>query len=470
MKRISFDLNINLKNYFDEIFSKKNTQSVLDFYSNKFNIPEDISILFIKQRISRCFIMRSKRFDKKLNISYIFISVVKYALFLIYSLIFSRVGQLKSKDYELLIDGPFNGGKLEINRWKKLEIEFNSNKTIYISKGDISGMTKLPNNVAIYRDMRNYDRKILIQLFFKSFFYDVFFTVKNSFYLGINLVHIHTLYVNDYLYYSNVFKECRAKFMIQDRNLGMTNALKNYLFIDSGGIFSSCIQKNIVQHNANSLFFDIDILFSLGDETAEDLFDFGARINTVLPVGSLAMETYKNEEINNKNEIDVLYIGINAVSAKKENYDSYYDSVEWLANLSITYPGLKIYIKHHLSWNDDPVEFNIIKKSNIRYLNKKVNSYQLSFQSKLIVTYGSTMGYELIGLGKKVIFFDPNNDNPFLTDSLNRSKNVLKDYNIAKSLFSNIDEIDYVENTENYCSKNTNVSKSIFQNLIKMTQ
>ena len=415
--------------------------------------------------------MKSNKFDMKLENAYIVISVLKYLFFLIYSLFLSRRrNQVEPKFFKLLIDGPFNAGDSEINRWLKLESEFNYSNTVFISKSEMGSEINLKHNISVYKAMFNYDRKLLIRLLFKSFFYDIFFLVKNSINLGINLIHIHTSYVNDYLYYSNVFQDCRAKFMTQDRNLGMTNALKNYLFIRAGGELSSCIQKNIVQHNANSLFFDADILFSLGKKTAEDLFHFGARIDSVVPVGSLAMESMgvmPNQNVNAKKEIDILYIGINAVNAKKENYDGYYDSIEWLANLSITYPNLKILIKHHPSWNNDPTEFDIIKKSNIQYIDKELDSYQLSFKSNLIVTYGSTMGYELIGCGQKVLFFDPNNDNPFLIDSLNRSKYVIKDYNIAKSLLGKIDEIDYFESKENYCIPNTNVSKSIYQNLIK---
>ena len=219
--------------------------------------------------------------------------------------------------------------------------------------------------------MRNYETKIVNRLLFKSFFYDIFFLVRNSFNLGINLIHIHTLYVNDYLYYSNAFKECRAKFMIQDRNLGMTNALKNYLFKESGGLLSTCTQKNIVRANANNLFFDADIFFTLGKKTAEDLFALGARIDSVVPVGSLSMEHMGDiisQNDNNSKEIDILFIGINAVNENNEDRDGYYDSVKWLANLSIKLPNLGIFIKHHPSCNNDPIESEIVKNTNIKSL------------------------------------------------------------------------------------------------------
>ena len=446
MSRKTNEFNIGLKKDINNILSKKCFLPVLKHYSDKFNIPLDVSSLYIKQRISRCFIMKSDKFDRKLDNAYIIVSIIKYFSFLIYTLsLSSRKNLVESKKFELLIEGIQS--QSEIDRWLKLEHEFNLDNTVFIAKSEMGNVIKSKHNISVNKSMHNYERKFLIRLFFKSFFHDIFFLVRSSLNLGINLVHIHTLYVNDYLYYLNVFQNCRAKFMIQDRNLGMTNALKNHLFIKSGGNLSTCVQKNIVQHNANSLFFDTDILFTLGEETAEDLFDFGARISNVIPVGSLAMESMgalsdiTSQNSNNSKEIDILYIGINAVNVKREDYIEYYNSVKWLANLSITYPNLRILIKHHPSWNDDAIECNIIKNSNIKYLDKALDSYQLSSQSNLIVTYGSTMGYELIGCGHKVLFFDPNNANPFLIDSLNRSKNVIKEYNIAELMLGEIDKI-----------------------------
>ena len=77
------------------------------------------------------------------------------------------------------------------------------------------------------------------------------------------------------------------------------------------------------------------------------------------------------------------------------------------------------------------------------------------------------MGYELIGCGLKVLFFDPNKKNPFLISSLSRSKNTIYDYNTAKQTLSNIEEIATIKNKTDYCICNTDVSKSIYQHLTK---
>jgi hypothetical protein len=466
MKRRAIEYIVGLKEDIDNIFSEKHSLPIVEYYSNKFDIPLDISSLYIKQRISRCFIMKSNKFDRKLDNAYIIVSIIKYLSFLIYTLLLSsRRNTIEPNNSELLIEGVQS--KSEIDRWLKLESEFNIGNTIFLARNDMDSVIKSKHNIFVYKTMRNYERKILIQLLFKSFFYDIFFLVKNSFNLGINLIHIHTLYVNDYLYYSNVFRECRAKFMIQDRNLGMTNALKNYLFKKSGGLFSTCTQKNIVQHNANNLFFDADIFFTLGKKTAEDLPKLGGRIGSVFPVGSLTMDSVKDLNSMKEKNIDILYIGINAVNVVREDYKGYYESIKWLANLSIKFPKLEIFIKHHPSCRDDPIEVEITNNTNIKYINKTLNSYQLSFQSNLIITYGSTMGYELIGCGLKVLFFDPDKKNPFLISSLSSSKNTFYDYNTAEQTLRNIEEIATIKNKTDYCLCNTDVSRSIYQHLLK---
>jgi hypothetical protein len=467
MIRKSFDLNVELKQYIESFYSNKNTSKLLHFYKNKYNVPIDITDLYLKQRTSRSFIMRSKKFDFKLSNLYIFISIIKYFIFLVYTLLLSK--KKKSSDtrkFELLIDLIANDS--EIERWLLLEREFTFEQTRFIASCEISNDLKSKHNISIRKPMQGYDRQLLLRLLFRSFMTDIFFLVKNSFNTGLNLVHINNLFVNDYLYYSNLFNEFKAKFMIQDRNLGMTNALKNFLFKKSGGILSACTQKNIVQHNANSLFFDSDILFSLGENTAEDLFDFGARIDHVVPVGSLSMESmysqkkFSYEPLNNNKKINILYIGINAVNQINEDVEGYYESLRWLTKISNAHPELGIYIKHHPSWRSDPREANIINESSISYLDKFLDSYQLAFESNLIVTYGSTMGYELIGCGHKVLFLDPHNMNPFLIDSLNKNQYVIKDYNYLENIITNIDKIVGFSDKEKYCLLNITVSQTIY--------
>jgi hypothetical protein len=49
----------------------------------------------------------------------------------------------------------------------------------------------------------------------------------------------------------------------------------------------------------------------------------------------------------------------------------------------------------------------ILLESNVKILDKNINSYEIAFASNCAITYGSTMGYELNAHNKKTLFIDP---------------------------------------------------------------
>ena len=265
----------------------------------------------------------------------------------------------------------------------------------------------------------------------------------------------------------------KAKYMIQDRNLGRTNALKNYLFKKFGGIASSCIQKNIVQHNEYALFYDTDIFFTYGNRTADDILDLGARIDKIIPVGSFAMESshknrarYSNQSEAQEDVIDVLYIGINAVTSKKTNWDGYYESIKWLANLYKNEKTLNIAIKHHPSWVSDARELSITKNTHIKYIKETDDSYQVASQARVIITYGSSMGYELLGQGKNVFFIDPDEKNPFINKFVYRDKKVINNYEQFEFLIRSKDKLHNNTKRDDYCNSEEHTSSRIHESLV----
>ena len=323
-----------------------------------------------------------------------------------------------------------------MERWQQLEAEFGAQKTVYIAK---STNIESTNSTIIYQKvLKGYDREFIVNNSLDFIGGDLAFLVWYSFKLKINLVHLHSFFLNDYLYYHSLFKSFSAKYMIQDRNLGRTNALKNYLFKQSGGIASSCIQKNIVQHDGLALFYDVEIFFSYGDKTLDDILSLGGRIDHACPVGSFAMEKslLKLDKFNLKRspDIDVFYIGINAITSSRTDWSGYYKSIAWLAQLASDSGNLRIVIKHHPSWVSDEKEFEIINGSGIEYLDKNVDSYECAYRSNFVITYGSSMGYELTGDGLNVTFLDPDDNNPFINQFVHIDDNVVNSYDDLKLL------------------------------------
>ena len=130
---------------------------------------------------------------------------------------------------------------------------------------------------------------------------------------------------------------------------------------------SCCTQKKIIE-SCISCFIDIDIFFSLGDEkeSKNKLIKLGGRVGETYPVGSMFMEhdwyRKKNDDLKVLSS-DVLILGLNpntwmeVNNINNKNYNNTY--LEWIKNLSLSFPDLKILIKHHnnLSNNDNEISF-----------------------------------------------------------------------------------------------------------------
>ena len=213
------------------------------------------------------------------------------------------------------------------------------------------------------------------------------------------------------------------------------------------------------------MFFDTDIFFSYGDKTSEDLIELGARVEKIYPVGSFALENSSYFSYSEKKDLDILYIGINASTSNRTDWKGYYQSIKWLAEAASNFKDLNFSIKHHPSWKKDEKELSLIDGKRINYFNKNLDSYEIAKNFKLIITYGSSMGYELLGLGMDVIFLDPDSRNPFLNRFVHNNNIVIKKYEDLENKLKNIRQADIKENRINrldFCYDNQNVSKIIF--------
>ena len=464
----TFDLVKKLEFKINSMLSSSSGDALIKFYVDRFDIPEEVCSQYIKQRIASNYSIKFSKFNHLMNLSYMLVSIFKHYIFMIFILFLSKKLIKKEKDYTLLIDDMQH--KNEFDRWSSLEEIFTSKETAYIVKSSIVDLPE-KKNIINHKIMHGYDRSNILSKGLKMFTSDIIFLISSSFKFNMNLIHMHSYFTNDYFYYDSLFKVVKAKYLIQDRNLGGTNALKNYLFKLSGGVASSCVQKNIVQHNGHALFYDTDIFFSYGNKTAEDIMSLSARIDHLHPVGSFAMDNalLQPNSSSVKNDIDILYIGINAITSDKTDWSGYYKSINWLVELANRNLNLNIVIKHHPSWISDPKESFIIKGSKIKYLDKKIDSYEVARKSTYIITYGSSMGYELTGYNLNVIFIDPDYDNPFINSFVHQDKNVVHEYKDLELLVNNETIFQQKKNrikNINYCYPHKEISKSIHKYLV----
>ena len=142
----------------------------------------------------------------------------------------------------------------------------------------------------------------------------------------------------------------------------------------------------------------------------------------------------------------------------------YYSSIKWLKILKDENPKLKIGIKHHPSAGFDHFEDRIINGSGIDLIDKDLESYQLVLNCKICITYASTLGYEALILNKPCLFFDPNENNNFI--SYKGENKVIDKYRVT-----NFNEFSYKVNLLlNEDLKFTKIEKKSLSDLVVKNQ
>lgn len=406
----------------DEIISLVNDftdqekiSQIYKYFENKYQLPEDVVKQKIRQQISQSYLFKSAKFNSKLRLRSIPLSLLKYSA-LIYAIFFSNLNG-KVKKYKLLIDDIRQYDDLK--RFEKLLNILGKDNVLCIIKNK-SLKKDFPNyNFFNQRLFRAIKLNILIKSIFNEFFLGIWVVLKISLRTRVNLFPATLQIVHSYLSFKSLFESYNSEYIIQERHYE-TDPIKNFLFKKSGGKSSCSIQKNIIQSDPIFFYMDIDILFSLGTDGNNRAIDLNGRISSIEPVGSLFMEYYwfgqetkKQKILDKEKKYDVAIIGINTSNAYErmdsfnEFMSDYYSIYRWASKLSVEKPEYNIVLIHHSSAGKDFIEEDILLNSNIKVLDKHQNSYEIAFSSKCAVTYGSTMGYELNAHNLPTFFVDP---------------------------------------------------------------
>jgi hypothetical protein len=377
----------------------------------------------------------------------------------------------KNKKFNLIIDNVISSA--EMMRWNKLINIFGSENVLCVTS-DVNLKQKFPNNhihqKKLFRDINILD---LLKSIFFEFSIGLWVVIKASIKVRFNLLSITIRIIHEYLSYKSLIEHNKSKYLIQEKHYG-TQPIKNFLFKKLGGIASTSIQKNIIQLDPIYFYMDLDILFSFGESGCERLNDYGGRIDCIKPVGSLFMESLwfeKKKQIKKKYDIAILGVNmINRLDSFDKFQDDYYSLYNWAAKLSIDNPNYNIVLIHHASvgLEQDEYEKNLLKGSNIKILDKNLDSYEAAFSSKFGITYSSTMGYELNAHNLLTLFIDPGHRNSFLPEKnhqyLDRLRiNSYEELNIlAKKIidYKNFN-IDLKKNSDDVCLESSNVAYNI---------
>jgi len=470
--KITADEIFNLINNYTE---QKELAELYNHFEKNYQLPVRVVKQAIRQHIARSYLFKSGKFNSRLRIKNIPKSIFQYGA-LIYALFFTK-SKSKVRNFKLIMD--YICSSHELTRFEKLLNLTGKDKVLCVTR-DINVEQDFPKynlyNKKMFRDIELTD---LLKSMFSELFFGIWVVLRVSIKTRVNLFPTTLKIIHSYLSFKSLFESNKAQYIIQERHYD-TDAVKNYLFKELGGIASTSIQKNIFQTDPIFFYIDIDVLFSLGNDGYSRALEYGGRIDCVKPVGSLFMEYYWfNNKHGYKKEHDIAILGINTSNAYErldsynEFMDDYYSLYRWAAKLSIDNPKYNIVLIHHNTAGEDKIEDDILLGSNVRVLDKNSNSYKAAFSSKCTITYGSTMGYELNAHNLPTFFIDPGCRCSFLPekgcDYIDKMR--VDSYDTLQSLMNEIlagDDVKGVmqDSSNMWCLESSEVSNRIYKNFI----
>ena len=418
---------VSLVEVFDA-FVKKCFSGLLIYYNSLYNLPFDAVGMKIKRRLGLSYLNRDAMFSSDISLSNMPKSSILF-LGMLFKVLLSSIPSGSPETYKLIVRDIQSDD--ELDRLRPLLNRFDNNEVLLLVECNLKN--KYPFKIVRDVNFNNYltslsMRTALIELLV-GFPYYVFLSIISK----INVFHFTTRVINDYLRYSSLFTHYKSDYLFTERCIKIS-PLQRCLFHQSGGKKTLTVQKSLLAADQTSFYYNVDCFFSLGESTAKRALKYGGNIGEIIPTGSIF--SYQRLPINYKHDLvdnthpkyDLVLIGMNVMNnySRFDTHDSfldeYYSSISWLDKLKLAHPHMRIAIKHHSSASHDTYEDKIFNNSDVEFIEKDINSYSVAFNSKVVVTYGSTMGYEMLALGKPCLFLDPRCGNIFIDDCGERAE------------------------------------------------
>ena len=235
-----------------------------------------------------------------------------------------------------------------------------------------------------------------------------------------------------------------------------------------------------------------DIIFTFGNEgdTKKKIENLGGKVSFTYGVGSLKAEhlldnNFKSDNLKFSSEILVIGVNLNDwFYTSSVTSEAYHNFLNYIKKLSQKLPNSKIIYKHHGNFKWDDYEENLFKNTNVKifiddfeiknraeYVKKilskrKLNyfldkfridtknnslfygSYNYLLNAKFVISFGSSMVLEAIGLQKSAYFINPQGvENPFFSDLEYLNNQMIDNFNDLETK---------VVNSQNNKSENNN--------------
>ena len=467
-----FDVSENCKFLINDIKKFQQQNSYIHWKKSIIEITK-LDSEIIDNRVLKIFLdnfsFLKNRYTKNiLGFSGILKQISRYIILFFFNFFFKKLSNNSNK-YKLLIDNITSADQLD--RYESLIKLFGKenvfgitkDKSITLKKIDFKFIPKIFNYKINY-----FQIFILIKLFFLN--------SKITFKEKVNFFYLSNKIINEFYWYSNLFKNYNFKNIIMEKHY-YSNNIKNHLFKKSGGNYSCLIQKNINILNTNGFVYDADILFSYSEKVNIDRVKTLSNIKKNISVGSFFMENFSkrvsiniNNEISNESKYDIVCIGGNELFPKNNfynSYNSYSDDyllhLDLLKKISIDLPDLKVGFKHH-SNNKFFYEEDYLKNSNVIIIDQKRNSYKVALNSKFICSWASTMIIEMTTFRKFCYFLDPGLRNKQFLDDIKDSEFIrIKNYSEFLEKYEIAKNKNFLNLQDPYCLPSNDVSNKIYQ-------
>lgn len=430
-----------------------------------------------KKKIVSFYSYQRAKFSPRLKLSFLLIDFCLHLAKLCYLVFFSEQKRLKKTSYHVIIDDVKSA--VEVDRFRQLSALFGSGNVAVVTTDCSFEDSSFPGTFYSFPYHKNYDRRVCWKILRSELAFGIWITFLYSLKCRLNLFPVMSSVSLEVARSETYFQAFSGKYLLQER-FYETVPIRNEIFKKYGGQATVAIQKNIIQLDSLFFYADADWVLSFSKHSAERLVHYGGTIDRQIPVGSFFMPYYFRATSDDRDfKFDILMVGINTCHAwdRMDSYDGFekdhYDIFRWLVKIKGRFPNLNVAIMHHGSATVDPLEEKIISPSEVVTLDSKLNSYDACFESRVVVTMGSTMGYEMLGHSCPVIFLAPRGLNTFLPDQYDRilCPGVACSYQSFEDAFFEIvdDPSKYIrafEPLEQYCIESRhNVLERIVQEL-----
>lgn len=446
---------------------------LFEHFQRYYNLSPESVRQFFKRTIANWYDFNSCTFLRPLNFRNDFYSKMRFVSALCYLGVRSVGSAVKRKKTFLIIDDIYDM-EWELMPFSRL-IRFAPFEIVYATTQKQRTIPVEKESFFFFPDKQGYERSVLKDAIRIEYQHGCQLYRSLSQKLGVDIYRLAFSVLNQYLYYHRMFSCISAEYCLTWRDYSAFS-IKRDMFKQFGGKAVATVQRS--RHGLTTLaaFMDVDIYFPLGNWFTALAGRLGGKIGRSIPIGSLFCEVNLADTSLASEEFDIVFIDT-LMGEVLNFYDRYYDDhmevYAWLGQFANRHKNAKVAFKCDQRY---PLRSQVImeelEKNGVHIINTR-DSYKEAVKGRVVVTYHSTMGFELMGVGQPVLFCDPGQRSPYMPDDPTFSRFAAADYDSfcgkVKELISMSEEKkqSYISSFLDFCSSSFSAAQTIIDVLCK---